>query len=527
MDSRRQRFRALLAKREDDEKRRYRDLCIVWRRQSTGEVLLKVGGVWDAKERRYVAEADEGKIVDLEESQVEAAQLAAYWIQQRLANEPREYCALFLIGDRGSGKTTFAEILGGTFVVAFPSFDGSPSISWQVSSSHAERDELDRELQAHMPAGWYRYTEFPKHAYRWVHGPTTTNVSADDPDALKRGRVDYAFFNEAQKISKRAIAYGIARLKDKGGLTVFAGNWPDTLKGKWILELHKKAEEKKEAGLPFPLRFVVMKSAANRHSDLETADQVRELITIIEPRIAAADLDGRLLRVDQPAYWEFSRARNVRPLPQLGDITREFTRRRTGREYDAICAIDFQATPHMAASCWKVYGTVDEPILWAFNEFIVEQATEEDLIDELAEHGFSPERTLVLGDASGQWQDGRHNHERDSFQVFKAHRYHIIAPTKPKGKGRRSANPAVEQRIKLHNLALSSAQMMLDPSCTKLAEAHAECPLREGRYGKVYPCGFYAHLTDTAGYTAWWAFPRPSLAPVGESLAESIHFVRG
>src|SRR5262249_24358891 len=159
-----------------------------------------------------------GKIIDLEESQIEAAQTAAWWIQQRLNNEPRDFCALFLIGPRGSGKSTFGEVLTGTIAVAFPTFDTSPSITWQISSSHAERDQLDREFQQHMPTDWYRYTELPKHVYRWLHGPTTTNVSANDPDALKRGRVDFAFFNEVQKLSKRAIAYGIARLADKGGL---------------------------------------------------------------------------------------------------------------------------------------------------------------------------------------------------------------------------------------------------------------------------------------------------------------------
>lgn len=526
MDSRHRRFRALLAEREANEKKRYRDICVVWRRELTGEILLKVGGVWDARDRRYVDEAAEGRIIDLQESQVEAAQLTGWWLQQRLHSEPRDFCALFLIGNRGSGKTTFSEIAAGTFAVALPSFDGSPSIGWQISASHAERDELDRELQKHLPNAWYRYTEFPNHAYRWVHGPTTTNVSASDPDALKRGRVDFAFFNEVQKMSKRAIAYGIARLQDKGGLTIFAGNWPDTLKGKWILDLYKRAQEKKEAKQPFPILFVEMKSSGNARRDEGTADQVREIISILDPRIAAADLDGRLLRVDQPAYWQYSQQRNVQARPDLGDITREFTRRRTGREYDCIAAVDFQATPHMAASIWKVYGTVSEPILWAVDEFIVEQASEEDLIAELAEHNYQPENTLVIGDASGQWQDGKHNHERDSFQVFRAHRYHILAPAKPKTEKRRSANPPVEQRIKLHNLLLQNKQMMFAPACTKLQEAHAECPLREGRYGKVYPWGVYAHLTDTAGYLAWWAFPKPTFPRSGESLAQSIEINR-
>lgn len=519
-------FRALLAEEEAQDDQRYIDLCVVWRRAATGEVLLKVGGRWDLIAQRYVGPAEHCRCIDLKESQVEAARWAAYWITEKQAGRPRDFFSLFLLGDRGGGKTTFAAILIGTLLVAFPRLDATPAIAWQVSSSHAERDELDREMATHFPTTWFRYTEWPKHVYRWVHGPTLTNVSADDPDALKRGRVDFALFNEPQKMGKKAPAFGIARLKDKGGFTVFAANPPDDQKGRWVYDLWEKSEEAKAEGKPFPIRFLKLKSQDNDSLDTGVADQVAEIIRILDPRLASADLDGHMLRPGQPAYWQWARSKNLRPMPQLGDITRTFLQQRIGRAYDYLAGLDFQGTPHQACVLYKVFGTLDEPILWAVDEIVADQASEEDLIAEIAEAGYTPEKVLFVGDASGQWQDGKHSKQRDSFRVFKDHRWHIIPPTKPKTKDRVARNPPVEQRVKLVNKLLSDARLMVDPdTCPKLAEAFKECELRMGRYGRVVPLGFYAHLTDAASYPLWWACSKSHRPPTG-SIGESVEIPR-
>lgn len=529
-------FRALLAEEESQEDKRYIDLCVVWRRALTGDVLLKVGGRWDRIARRYVGPAEHCRVIDLKESQVEPARWAAYWITEKLAGRPRDFFSLFLLGDRGGGKTTFSVILIATLLIAFPAFDGTASIAWQISSSHAERDELDREIAIHFPSTWFKYTEWPKHVYRFVHGPTLTNVSADDPDALKRGRVDFALFNEPQKMGKKAPAFGIARLKDKGGFTVFAANPPDDQKGRWVYDLWEKHEEAKAASQPFPIRFLRLKSQDNDSLDTTTADQVAEIIRILDPRLAQADLDGHMLRPGQPAYWQYARSKNLKPKPDLGDITRQFLQQRIGRPYDYLAGLDFQGTPHQACVLYKVFGSLDEPILWAVDEIIVDQASEEDLIAEIAEAGYTPEKVLFVGDASGQWQDGKHSKQRDSFQVFKAHRWHIIPPTKPKSKDRVARNPPVEQRVKLTNKLLaqpafpgdpqSPMRLMVDPdTCPKLAEAFKECELRMGRYGRVVPLGFYAHLTDAAAYPVWWACSKTHRPPTG-SIGETVEIPR-
>ena len=142
----------------------------------------------------------------------------------------------------------------------------------------------------------------------------------------------------------------------------------------------------------------------------------------------------------------------------------------------------------------------------------------------LVEAGYAPESVLWVGDASGQWQDGKHQrHGRDSFAVFKARRWHIVPPTKPKTTERAAKNPPIEQRVKLYNKLLADGGVMVDlAGCPKLAEALKECELRVGRFGKAIPMGFYAHLTDAAGYVAWWAFPKPTPPRSGSGLGAMV-----
>lgn len=520
-------YRALRADRTERQAKRYIDLCIDWE-MPDGTHFFRAGGRWDQIEKRWSGEPEQSRVFRLQESQVEAARWAAYWLQERREGRDRDFLSVFLYGDRGGGKTTLGVVVLVSALIMFPDFGGGTTIGWQVSKSHAERDELDREIAALFPyqGVWYNYREWPKHVYRFVHGPTLTNVSADDPDTLKRGRVDFLFVNEAAKMGKRVPVNGIARLKDKGGFGFFTSNPPDDQRGRWVFDWWEKEREARENGQPYPVRYLRVMSSGNATKDDATADQVERAIRDIDPAKAKADIEGLMLRPGQPAYWQWSKTKNLRAKPQLGDITRQFLRSRVGREYDYLAGADFQGTPHQAAVFYKVFGTLDAPILWAVDEIVVDQATEEDLLSEVDDANYTPGSVLWIGDASGQWQDGKHSKQRDSFSVFKGRRWHILPPTKPKTTERVARNPPVEQRVKLTNKLLSDARLMVDPdTCPKLAEAFKECELRMGRYGRVIPLGFYAHLTDAAAYPIWWACSKSHRPPTG-SIGESVDIPR-
>lgn len=524
----RQRFRQYLAEREALEASRRVTLAVQWKLPD-GSTLLNAGGVWDRVDQRYLdVEPDHVRVIRLKKSQVEAAHLFAWWMQEREAGRPRDFITLAMLGDRGGGKTYLGSAAMVTALIKFPRLKSRATIGWQVCRSYKERAELEREIAENFPLEgiWYVRRKAPEHEYRFLNGALLRTLSADDPESLKQGTVDFLYLNEMAKLPELAYENGLPRIKDNEGLCWGTTNPPRSNRGRWVYKLYQLEEEAIESGKAYPVRFVSVRSEDNDALNVDTADMVATVLRDLNPALAAADIDGKMFDVKQTAYWKFNKKRNIRPLPELGDITREFTKRRLGRAYDYLAGADFQNVPHMAAVFYKVLGTYENPILWAIDEIICEESTEDDLLDAVDEAGYKPENVLWIADASGQWQDGKHNKNRDSFSVFKRRRWNIKPPVKPRSETHRPKNPPIEQRVRLINDALEAGMIMLESApdgVPKLIEALKECEMRPGKYMKLVPMGFYAHLTDAAGYPAWWVFSKgkPSI-PDGTKITEIL-----
>ena len=513
VERRRKQLRALLAEDLEREYQRYIDLCLVWELPG-GDTLYVGGGQWDCEEERYTdRDPEHGRVIQLQESQVDAARWLAWWMQERRAGRDRDFITLQMMGDRGAGKTHMAADALTMLAVEAPHFRIPDSIGWMVSKSFEERDELDRELKAVASPQWYRYVE-EKKRYTFVNGSTITNVSADDPDNLKRGRVDWLLLNEIQKLGKRAYLNGLARIKDKGGFSVLTGNWPTDRRGQWIYELDEKRTDALKAGKSYPIRLVKVDSKGNATLDAPTAGMVDTIVRDLDPRLAATDLDGLPMPVTDVAYWEWDKHRNAKPRPDsdresiVRDITAQFTAGRTFRRqgYEYVIGCDFQEVP-MVAVVHKIFGTVAEPVAWAVDE-LIRVGTEEDLIDELRENGYTPDNSLIVGDGSGRWQDGKHIPNRRSFPIFRAAGYNIVGPVKQKDAEHRPLNPKFDDRCKLTNWMLGKCLYMVDPRGTpNLVEGLKKCELKSGKFGQARPGGEHAHITDAAGYVCWWLYP--------------------
>lgn len=510
-DALRKRFRAHLEDQQAREEARFVDIAIAWE-DPAGETLGFYGGQWDQIEQRYTGKDPERcAVLKFEKSQLELVQWAGWWMQERAAGRPRDFAALFAIGDRGAGKTYAAVGILGTLQIEFPTFDRDHSIAWIVSRAHADRSEVDRTFKTIFPSQWYQYREWPHHCYKWLTGAQMFNATAESIEGLRaKGRVDFVMINEAGIMPKAVPFSSIPRIKDKGGLAILTANPPQTTKGQWILDMHEKAETAKEANKPFYWRFVHMLSGGNTTRDTGTADQVAQMLADLDPRAAKADVEGLLLPIGDRAYFKFAKLLHMREAPELGDITREFTKRRLGRVYDYIGGVDFQGTPHHAAVICKIYGTLDAPMVFVVDEFVAENSTEDELLDQIDEAGYQPESLLWVGDASGQWQDGKHSgNGRDSFKVFTSRRWRIVPPAEKKSdKGTWSKNPPIEKRVGLTNKLFADDRLRVSPRLAKLGEALRECPWVKARYGGK-PTGFYSHITDAMGYVCWWVFPAP------------------
>lgn len=511
----RRKFRALLTEEAQREYKRYTDICLVVENPD-GSNLYVAGGQWDAEVERYTGqEPDTCKTVRLESSEVEAGQWICWWLQERLEGRPRDFVSLQLMGERAAGKTWTAALWMVLSTLESPKFGIPGSIGWAVSKSFEERDEVDRELRGIAPSQWYRYQE-ERRRYTFPTGGTITSISADDPENLKRGRVDWLLLNEIQKLGKRAYLNGLARLKDKAGCSLITGNWPTAKSGDWLYELDEKRRDALRQELPYPVRLVKFTASGNKTLDVDTGTQVDRIIRDLDPKLAATDLDGLQMPVTDRAYWEWDKIRNARRPPDsqpdniVRNVTREVTAHRTMRRagYDYLIGVDFQKHGGMVAVVHKLFGLPDSPVMWAVDELLV-QGTEEDLIAEMASPDclYTPENSLVIGDGSGRWQDGEHRTGRTSFQVFRDHRYNITGPVPQKDSEHRPKNVKFDDRCRLANWAIKHSLYMVDPKGSPTtADGFAKCEIRPGFYGQGRPAGEFRHITDAGTYALMWLY---------------------
>jgi hypothetical protein len=535
----RQRFRAQQAEDELLEANRLVTMAVQWQLPD-GSTLLHAGGVWDKIDRCYLkTEPDVVRVIRLKQSQVVAAQWLGWWLQERAEGRKRDFRSLFLLGDRGGGKSFLACVGTITALIKFPTFGTKPTLAWQVVSSFRERREIEREIADNFPFEglWYIRRLAPEHEYRFVNGALLVTQSADNKEALRQGTVDFLYLNEATKLTMDTYIAGIPRLKDHDGLCIATTNPPKNDRGRWVKKLYDTAAERKEAEQSFSVRFVDIKSEGNDSIDHDAADDVADQVRVLDPRAAAADIDGQMLRIGEAAYGKYSRVVNRRPMPDIGDITRDYLRMRTGRAYDYLGGMDFQGRPHMVAVVCKIFGTLEDPQLYFCDEIISPQATEGELADDCKDAGYTPDNIYWIGDNSGQWQNGKHlRHEHDSFKEISNCGFHIAPCIKPKSRDHRPGNPPIEQRVGLINKSLTIPRLFVaceldmrgrvrEVLAPKLADGFQECDLRENRHGRVVPVGVHAHITDAAGYPVWWVYSK-GRRKLGGSIGESVSIER-
>lgn len=519
--------RRLLDELEAQESGRYLDLCLVLRRLKTSETLLWAGGRWDRLDRTWAKqEPESGQVIDLHEGQVQFTRWFAGWLHDYREGLPRD-CSVALAGGERRGGKTFCLLQCGIAMA----IDVPGTIGWLVSTAHSERDEIDRELKTTLLPGWAVYREWPKHVHLFGHGSSLTNVSADDPETLKRGRVDIAFVNEAQKMPQAVLTNLIGGTADREGIAILAANPPRRSKGEWVYDMKEDIDSGAYGG---EARFFAFDARLNPFISQRGKARAGRILRRMDPAAAIADEDGVWKRPGDLAYEAFSRLHTLGEPPEQGDITREFTRLRLGRAYDYIGGYDPNNRPHHCGSVWKVYGTIDEPILWAVDEIVVNNADGEDHFLEVVSERYSPDNIVWILDNSCFYQDSKRRHGVCSADYFRKwqYRHEPNQPAAPGSKNGRPRNPDIELRVGLVNKLLNAdegkraPQMRVSRSrCPQLATALKNCKSKKVRHG-YGPVGVHSHLTDTAGYVSWWVYPRPGRSVPQGPLALSIDMSR-
>lgn len=506
---------------------RLTDFALLIRRGKTKEPLLAAGGVWDNLDHRFVPglKPRQVKVIDFEESQVEWARWWATWMEAVRLGLPRDISLALAAGARRGGKTFALVVCAIAFLIDTPEFDGSPTIGWVVSTRYKDRDEIDAIMEEQIPQDWWKYRGQPEFRYRLISGAALHNVSSDDPEALRRGRVDIAVFNEAQKMPLRALINGIYGTADKGGIAVLAANPPRRHVGAWVGKLRQAINYNKIKAA----KYFSWDARGNTKIDQPARRRVTEIVSYLDADAAKADSEDLWIPIGARAYPAFTPA-TLGPPPELGDVTGEVLRNKIGMAYPFVGGVDFQLNPGNALAVVCCYGDRRAPIYQVVAE-LLRVGVEDDFLDDLWNYGgdgrFRQETLKLIGDSSGAYKTDNpmeriSGEGRRSFEIFRARRWSIDpVQEKRSDRGEYSKNPDVHDRVNLVNRLLSTGRLRIDESrCPLLTKALEECETD----AKGKPKGYYSHITDALGYALWWLEPEPVLYDAGP-LVEGVEFV--
>ena len=533
---------AILLEHQGQGGNRYVDMCVSLRladveelpdgskrwAPGTDEELLRVGGRWDRRRKKWAGEATRAVVLRVHRGQEAAARWLARWFTCRITGrweDFRRVWSLLLLGGRRGGKSHLACVALVLYAVAFPR-----SLVWAISPTQEETDELESAIRAMLPRHWYSYRgggAGKSVTFRLQSGARLLMLSGHKPRSLKRGRVDFALYNEAQNQHRAGYVQLRGAAADRGGLVVLAANPPDSPIGRWVEEHYEQTKAGKIESECFELSY--------RDNPWITAGSLEALKNEVDEVTYAREVEGRMMPIGDVVFHAWADRESWQdPDPTWEDVTAEFTRKHLGQAFGYVVLMDFQLTPAMVATVGKVFrdpADPEEEILCIVDEVIVEQGDEDELLDgleatgrwtpagRLNDDGYRgwrvaeddrdrPVHCAVVMDASGFFQDGAHTKGKTSSLVLKARRWvHLYTPQKDSDR-----NPDINERCKTTNARLKAKngrrRLRVARHCDKTAKA---MKLWENRNGFPYRRSMYAHLCDTVSYGVYRFWGRPKV----------------
>lgn len=491
--------------------------------------LLEAGGRWDLLERRFTGESPQERAnLDVQESQLEVVTFGAAFLASFREKTPRDHSVLFNYGPRRGGKTW---ILLALLLAAC--LDNPGLLTAAVSTSHVERmTDIDRNVRRMLPASWWSYRAWPEHAFTFLNGSQLTNISTKDKESTKRGQMDMYLLNEAAKMDQAVYENSLGGTADREGLVWIASNPPQTPRGEWVqreVQLWEAAIVRGEKD--YPIHVIKTDWKGNAAISQKGRGRVARILRDLNPAASDADDLGLMLPVSPRAFWSWH--------PQFGmpvlrdtllidpgvpermvdgalveavapaeyeEITRAFIKKRWGAERDLVVGVDFQKHAGIVASFWKVFGTMERPVLLCVGDLTVD-GSEHDFLDEVEDQGYGPIELLFVGDASGLTQDFEHAKGKTSYGPFIARGWKIIPPTvKVHEKSKAPKNPPVSRSLKECNRLIRERRIWCMQEARGMLDSLANCDRKQSKAGP-YPFGPLAHQADGLRYVEWWIEP--------------------
>lgn len=551
-----------LLESEREDNRRHVDIAISLRlcdveqdefgnprwKTETDEELIEIGGRWDRRTKRWSGDASRVRVIRVHRGQEDAARWFADWLSRRalgkkgphwdapMKHKPsvpfRRVWSLLLLGGRRGGKSHMACAALVMFAVMVPK-----ARICAVSPTQEETDELEQALRSMMPRRWYKFRgggAGKSVQFRLANGSRILCLSGHKPRSLKRGKFDFALYNEAQNMYRAGWLQLRGAIADTGGLVVLAANPPDAEIGRWIEDLHERARAGKNKVELFEISpklnpWIEYQSLADIEADIN------------DPVTFAREVEGKMMPIGDIVFHSWSDSETIKDPPaHLVDVTAEITKRVLGKAAGYVVGMDFQRDPHNAAVIYKFFRDPQskeptEVIPWIVDECVREDSDEYQLLDELESmtrwqragavegqtyRGWiepdddrnNPVHCAVVMDASAWWQDSAHTKGKQSDRILQSRRWtHLYRPQPPHSDGTpRRNNPEIVERCKVTNAQLKNAnQVRRMFSCRHCIQVNRAMKLWPNKNGVPDRRHEHAHVCDGVSYPIYRFFGKP------------------
>lgn len=508
--------------------------------ESSDDLLLSVGGVWDRRLEEYDRdyEPQTGVVVRVHPGQRRAVEWYARWLavhagrrddppapaedgEDEIDFDPAAAFSSLFAGGRRGGKTWIAAAMCAAYAVEFPN-----AIVWAVSPSRGrddtKADEIRRYMTDLLAPAWIRRQTVAT-GWELINGSTIALKSAyvgADPDAIKEGEAHLIWLNEGQKMAARVYTVARAAISDKSGLVLVCANPPVEAKDQqWVSDFASDAAAGRRASV-----YIDFNPLDNPHINRRALLAMR---AEVDERTFAIEVLGQFLAPADAVAYNWVRFENERPMPEPGgaliDVTAEFLRDADeGEGITNLVGLDVQRIPYIGGPVYRFYcehgqkPTRDNVLAWIVGEAVLDGGDEINFCAELAARQFLPESTLIVCDATAEYQHSRRRSADDpppewkgrgSFDIIRVAGYRRIVP--PSRMFHRK-NPEIVDRVRAFTSMICNSagkrRLFIDRD-----RAPRTCAaIRDWRttHGKPSRTQDVAHLGDGVSYPLIRLFPR-------------------
>ena len=519
-----------------------------------GSLLLSCGGLWNRKAADWEGDVDACSsriVVRLHPGQRKATDWWRGWLAHHAwrrdhpptteeigedddlgdFDEFEVYSAMCSGGRRG-GKTFWAASAVAGYNVQFPR-----GISWAISPSRGrddtKADEIRRYMVALLAPEWIRRQTVAT-GWELINGSAIMLKSAHagaDPDAIKEGQADLVWMNEAQKMKKRVYVVARGAVSDKSGIVLCCANPPVEAKDEqWVSDFAADTDAGRRASKHIPFNpldnpHIDRRSLLSMSAEVDERTFQIEVLGMFMPAIDCVGYNWlRKENEHEMPRPTFEGERQIPcPLTGLIDVTAEFLEREEeGEGITRLIGLDVQRIPYIGGPVYKFYcdpsvrPTRDNVIAWIVDEEVLDGGDEEEWCYTLREAKYDPAQTLIVCDASGQWQHSRRRTAdspppewsgRGSFDIIRGAGFRrIVSPSRRNPK----KNPEIQDRVRSFTSMICSKlgvrRLFCDPErAPKSNRAIREWKTVNGKPSRIQDV---AHLGDGISYPLIRLFPR-------------------